>query len=380
MWAKVIRVQPGKGTLKKILEQASSGDVLTLKRGLYLGTFSVPTGITIEGPSDRKAVIRGDEHRILLTAGERIVLKNLTFMGEENVTVGIEAHLHSLRIESCTFMKLHQAVVLRGSPLCDIICCHFDRIGISLRALDRSSPTVWGCCFTGGTFGIWAMNGAPYIRNCLFQDLEKGGVLFTGMALGHVEHCVFVRMKGPAVFVKDSDLDPRIQNNIFHKTRIAVGIRNGSPQITNNIVSASKEEPFQMDEGKVFTAEKTFRQNLKVSISRTGKVTIASTPEQEKGAKSPWRPIRSTHRIGFDTAGFQPYSKAALKEAPQARFVSPYVVNSIGEEYACLKMWGIVGKVQSISSTGEFPRDFQSGTKDGKEVKIEFNIHRFFGR
>ena len=77
LWAAEIQVLPGAGTLAEAIAGASSGDVLVLSGGAYLGPVILDRTLTLTGPKD--AVIDGGGKGTVVTiTGDDVVLRGLT--------------------------------------------------------------------------------------------------------------------------------------------------------------------------------------------------------------------------------------------------------------------------------------------------------------
>jgi len=372
-----VRPEPA-DSLEKALAEAKEGDVLLLAAGVYRGSFSVGTGITLKGAGDRESEVRGTDYATFELAGERIRIQNLAVTGGTNTRRAVSGHFCSVRIENCRFDGIAEAVALRGCPLSDVICCTFKNCGIGVRAIGRSSPTVWGCRFEGGNWGVFCMDGTPYVRNCLFHAQRRQGVgLFRTMG-AIVRNNLFLDASQNGVFT-GRGFGGSIRNNIFHACGNAAVA--GENCVTHNILSRIPNPPVQDGAGTPLKDSDQTNQvaDLSIALDEQGRVKIPETPGMAKGIRDAWQARGAAARIGFETPGFQPGSAVHLSSAPPARFTEPYVVNGVAEEYACLAMWEMQPRRQSLTSSDGKHCDEIEAMQGTKTVLLRFDIHRFFG-
>ena len=168
-----IDVAAGDGTLAAALTRAKPGDVLKLAVGEYRGCVIVPEGVTVRGAGPDKTKMTGKGHTLIGIGGARVTLAGIELQVGEDMERGVDSDA-PVRIECCRFVKFPHGVALRGAPLSDVIACEFKECSIGVRAIGKASPTVWGCRFDGGRLGVFDMDGAPYIRNNLFCQLDEG--------------------------------------------------------------------------------------------------------------------------------------------------------------------------------------------------------------
>lgn len=381
--AKEINVRPGKGTLVKALFDAAEGDVLKLKPGKYLGSISVPTGVTILGDEKKGARIIGNVTPAVSLDGQRIVLKHLLVVGSGRVTIGLSGGLHSARVEHCRFEKLKTGVSLMGAPLCDFMGCTFSQCKVAISAQGEASPTIWGCLFMGGEKGVVSSLGAPYIRNCLFAGQLTAVLVANPKCPLSIRNNVFFKCADLAIYAKSDLFGPNIKNNIFHACKRGVVCTTTMGTVSHNVVSAMKADSFGGSDGKPYLDQGSLcnaEEQLKISVTSKGTVKMSDSIALLKGVHDPWEPKGTAKRIGFDRKSFQPGHLGQLKEAPPARFTSPYVVNGICEEYLCLRMWGFTrSDRQAVGKENGKQIDFLYVMENGKLVAKRFDIHRFFG-
>ncbi|HNS00033.1 MAG TPA: right-handed parallel beta-helix repeat-containing protein [Planctomycetota bacterium] len=379
-FAKEIPVSPGKDTLVKALKGAGKGDVVVLKDGTYSGSFSITSGVTIQGAPSMKSIITGSLETAISLAGEEVVIRNLVVIGNKKTRIGLKAGLHSLRIEGCRFENLSKGIIFEGSPLCDVVCSSFIDCETGIECSRKTAPTVWGCLFMRGKLGIACDASAPYIRNSLFcaqatcvraVNLEEGP---------RIRHSVFVRSSGPAIDLSGRIMNLAVRNNILHECARTAADSKGAEGFSHNILSPGKTRAGAARDDTIVAGQRAnIVEKLSITVQKDGAITVAESPAMAKGIGEPWQPKGTAGRIGFDAPAFKPGKLEHLKAAPPPRWTEPYVANSVNEEYQCLAMWGLTSRGQRLISKEEKHMDVLVTNRAEKEPEITFDVSRFYG-
>jgi hypothetical protein len=168
-----IPVAPGNGTIAAAALGAKDGDVLMLQAGVYDGAVTLPAGVTLRGAGAGETVLMPVPGMVVRCDGPRVVVQDLTIRGDDTTIRGINTD-SAVRVERVRFEGVREAVALMAAPLSDVVACEFIDCEIGVRAIAEASPTVYGCVFSGGNIGVFAMGGAPFVRNNLFVGCNEG--------------------------------------------------------------------------------------------------------------------------------------------------------------------------------------------------------------
>lgn len=272
------------------------------------------------------------------------------------------------------------------APLSDVIACEFIDCGIGVRAIAEASPTVMGCGFRGGRIGVFALGGAPFIRNNAFVEVEEGvrvvarssnpPILRNNIFLGCTKAGVVVSMEPEGVFV------PVVRNSIFADSPAAIVIppvdQPGS--IGFGIIHAVAPPPIKDEKGNA---------SLDAAAARFQTVDPQATvsPEFEirfkdrdvvagKGLRPAAAPPGAACDLGPTLV--QLGVKATIPEdAAPVRWSSPqFVANSVAEQYQAMAMLDFRSVKQAVQKDAGGRKDVHTSAAGSV---ISFDISRFFG-
>jgi hypothetical protein len=381
-----IKVTPGAGALVAALAKAKAGDVIKVGAGEYPESVRVPGSVTIEGAGADRTTLVGTDYAVIDCTGAHTRIVGLTIRGGEKTVRGVNAE-RPLRLERCRFLAVNQAVGLMAAPLSDIVACEFIDCGVGVRAI-LASPTVWGCAFKGGTVGIVSIEGAPYVRNNLFQGMKKGlgmdpgktepAIIRNNLFIGCEEAAVVLRggrerLSAPsmrnmvvvhcgAAVIAPKDLVSRVSHAVLHRVR-GSAFRDPEGMETLRIGEAAIQEG---DAG--ITVENEFR----ITVSNGAVV-------EARGVRLPAEPKGTRGIIGLDQEWRQ-VGVSTPTGLPPIRFAGmPFIANSVHEEYQYLEVLGRrKGGTQALLSENGIMVD-RLQLEDGREpAELIFDVSRFY--
>lgn len=382
--AEEIVVAPGEGTLAAAAEQAGGGGVLALQAGRYLGSVQLPGGVMLRGAGCDQSILVPDDPVAINCLGPGIIISGITIEGTESTRRGINTQ-YSVRIERCRFVGIPEAVALMGAPLSDIIACTFEDCRIGVRAIADASPTVWGCRFEGGTMGIFAMGGAPYIQSNLFRGTETAVRLLIGDGSGFpiVRANTFDRPKiGIEASARDRAIfGPSIRNNVFIGAPIVIA-ESIARSVSHNVVHDVEGSPVRDEGGRAVIDPEEHRiidADPGLVVTDSGEIRFERR-QVLHGAGIGDRRDAPPADIGPDEAWSMPGCGApAGTQLPPVRFGEAKIANSVAEQYQFLQMQRLRLVEQGLTHRNETPFDIMT-VRDaaGEEQTLEFDISRFF--
>lgn len=382
-----INVPPGDGTLAAAFVDAKAGDVIHLAAGDYRGSADVPAGVTLVGCGADETVLIGTGQTLLRVAGEKVTIRGLELRGCHQTENGVSC-MAAVRIERCRFTHLAHGVAVVGTPLVDVVACEFQDCRIGVRAAGKSSPTVWGCRFSGGV-GVFAMDGGPYICENLFYEMDEG-VRIASDDRPVLRNNVFWRCKSHGVLVtrrSDSGAGrPAIRNCIFVACGDAVmGGRTSLSDLSDSIVYACGDVPIRVDsrEPAFDLAERRIRvADPELRLGRDGTLTMTSAGfVTGQGIRTFSEPRGTKADIGLSKRcmrpGCVPLDPAVL---PPVRFAAePLIVNSVSEEHLLLDHAGCTLDSQELIAMNGHHVDVFHTTCGSQQVEWRFDVDRFYG-
>ena len=383
-----IEAAPGKGTISAALAKAKRGDTVKLAAGEYQDELKIPAGVSVVGAGLDKTKLTGTGHALVQVAGANVTITGIELRPGETLERGVNSD-SAVRVERCRFVKFPHGIALMGAPLSDIIACEFKDCDIGVRAIGKASPTVWGCRFEGGRLGVLAMDGAPYIRNNLFHNLDEG------MRLGSeempiVRNNVFWKCRAHGVLVmtagKMAIMEPSIRNNIFAECGDAVsGPADCMSGLSHALVFRSGDPPVHIEgEGAAFdlAAKHIGSADPGLKLDDDGTLIVKNADATRgKGVRLSDQAPGEKGDIGLTEGWNMPGCRLpAGVKLPPVRFSGPiFVANGVAEEYVYLASKGCKMEKQATGTTEGRQLDILSVTCDGKKRTWKFDIDRFFG-
>lgn len=371
-----IPVPPGEGTLDQAARSAAAGDILILQAGEYRGGAQLPAGVTLRGAGADKTTIHAGERFTLECLGPEVTIADVRLIGNADSLRAIGSDM-SVRVEGCHIEGFQQGVALRQAPLSDIVNCTFSQCGIAVRAIGEACPTVWGCHFIGGTIGIFAMDGAPYVRHNLFEGVETGMLIITEHS-PIVRNNVFLDCTKAGIEVRaleNAFLGPSTRNNVFQGCGVALVCPSSLLTcVSHNLVHDSGNPPMRDDRGAALPEPaSTLTIDPGISVEDHTLSVAAADALAGKGIRLNSEPDDAVGDIGLahgDVVG-----PARQSPMPPVRFrrEAP-IANAVREEYQALAMW-------RVRSGGQSLQQGPGGYQDVFSVRggdIAFDISRFF--
>jgi len=394
--AEEISVEPGKGTLSAALAEAEPGDLVLLAAGDYFDAASVPEGVQVRGAGagETRLILEGDGSAVGLTiTGPDSTVADMTIVGRLSAT---QRGIHSrdpVRIERIRFTNLRAGVHLEVAPLTDVIACHFEDCQIGVYADLAASPTVWGCRFQRCQIGVFAVEGGPYVRNCLFHDSLVGVQLFAGAAksMAIFRNNIFYQVtRNPFELKSRQPLpeSPSIRNTVVVKCD---SFGNGTLQLfertSHGLIAQTREPLFRKSsEGEInilYGDRGMFGAVNPYQILEDGRVVNGNRPlTRRRGIRAGSDAPKSKGDVGIESGWLHSGVNAGLDEPqPPVRFEPPvYVSNNELEERAMLERWGIsVDEGGRVVNDDERVVDYIGTNADGEAVTIRFDISRYWG-
>ncbi|MEX2217959.1 MAG: right-handed parallel beta-helix repeat-containing protein [Phycisphaerales bacterium] len=374
------KAAPGDGTISAAAAKAKEGDTIVLEAGEYTDSVRLPGGVTLKGAGAGKTILTGKSYAAIYCEGPHVTISGLTIRHAEGVVRGVNTST-PVRVERCRFEKVPEAVALMTAPLSDVVACEFHECGIGVRAIAESAPTVWGCRFTGGRIGVFNMEGAPHIRNNVFDGVETGVRLVVGenadgaIIRSNVSH----RCRNAAIEAEsraEPIFGPSIRNNIAVGCGTAVIAPAGlARRITHNLAHECGEAPFRDKAGKTLESENA-RDDPKLAFTPEGDVAIGA--QEVTAGKGLGAAKGEAADIGPEK-GWGRFGCAAAAELPPVRFGETKIANSVREEYQYLGVLGARMSGQSLQQKDGKAYDVMEATgADGKPLEVRFDISRFF--
>jgi hypothetical protein len=384
-YAADIAVQPGNATISTAAANANVGDTLVLSEGEYHDAVNLPAGVALRGLNADKTILIATGSAAISTQGSECRIEGIGVRGAETTIRGVNAS-EPVYVARCRFSGIKEAVALRGAPLSDVVYCEFIDCGIGVRAIGRASPTVWGCLFTGGTTGVFNMEGNAYVRNNVFINVDVGVRLVTDEQ-PIIRNNVFMDCRKAALESKARKsivLGPSIRNNLLIGAgSVIVALREGASQISHCAVHDVTAPVIRTEAGDPIVVDASIiEQDPQVSISPEGVVAIGNEAvlkgkgirlnTEAKGTKATIGLSPGLTRVGC--------TPAEGVEVPGPRFATkPFVANAVQEEY----VWMGMNQMQ-LKSQGAFMQngkhiDTLTVQRQGQESTVEFDTDRFFG-
>jgi hypothetical protein len=383
-----IVVEPGTGTISAAVSRAKDGDILSLRAGEYQDSARVATELTIVGAGVGQTRWTASEYAAITVAGPNVRIVGIEFRPGEQTERGIHSE-QPVRVETCRFVGYTHAISLLGAPLCDVVACEFIDCNIGIRAIGTASPTVWACVFKGGRQGMFLMDGAAYVRNSLFCNLEEGlRVLSADQPI--IRNNIFCRCKATGVLVmRRGDvaiLTPSIRNNVFESCGTAIrGPEDWLSSVGHCAVHDSGTPPIAVEpKGTPFNiaAHHVVTGDPELTLKEDGTVIIGNAALLHgRGIRLPHEPPGTPADIGlardWDKPGCQPPTAVKL---PEVRFDGPvFVANAVAEEYVAVKLWGCKAKQQTTRMEAGRRIDVLTVECAGRTEERKFDVTRFFG-
>ncbi len=380
-----IRAAPGKGTISEVAAKATAGDVILLESGEYEDAFTLGAGVTLRGAGAEMTILRSSERVVVRASGPRVTVCDLTIRGDGETLRAVDAS-GPVRVERVRIVEVKEAIALMGAPLSDIVACEFVDCGIGVRAIAEASPTVYGCVFSRGRMGVFAMGGAPYVENNAFVDLEEGvRAVPKGTNQAMIRNNLFLRCAKSGVVVamgQDALSVPMIRNSIFQDCPVAIITpKSDIPALIKCAVLHNVPEPAVRDEkGEAsleLAAHGFAKEDPGLTFGKDFSVTI--THQQVvvgKGVRRASEPQDVVSNLG-PTLSKLGVSAPVPEGAMMVRWNHPkFIANSVSEEYQAMRVLGLRSSKQATMSTPNGQQDIHTGA-DG--ATFSFDISRFYG-
>jgi hypothetical protein len=255
-----------------------------------------------------------------------------------------------------------------------------------VRAVDEASPTIWGCEFRGGTHGIIAENGGPYIRNNFLHGMETAITLNTRHSHTMiVRNNVLTNCTSAGIELNRSALQSpfaSIRNNIIAHCPVAV---RGAADLMKGVTHCAVDQCQQIsDPAGAMNAQTQHlvTEELELTVSENGALRIGNAQVLKGRGMRLASESRGTQAdIGFtsgiDQPGCEPGENATT---PPVRFESePYIANATCEEHQYIVLKGLRVLEQSLYYHGEQRYDGIQVNIGGRPREIRFNVDRFYG-
>ena len=379
-----IKVSPGKGTISAAVIEASAGDTLVLEAGRYEDSVDLPEGVTLRGAGPDKTIFISTGYTAVNCRGNNVTISGIEFQSGEETTIGINTS-GPVRVERCRFVDFDEAIALVQSPLSDVVHCEFRDCGVGVRAIAEACPTIWGCIFEGGRMGIFVSEGAPYIRNNIFRDLDEGirVVQGRGSMTAIIRNNLFIECEqsGIQVVSNQAFFSPSVRNCYFQECGSAVIAEAKMFSTVSHCAFKDVTDPaFRNAEGlSEGDSAKLFKADDDVELTSDWVIIKGGLPAfSDAGIRLCDEAEGTKGRIGLTLEGKAlGCSPAKEVELPPVRFVGPvYIANAVSEEYQYMRLMRIPRGQQSLTMKNGRAFDVHSAA-GGKETA--FDISRFFG-
>ena len=269
VWAADVHVPPGEGTLATAIAEASSGDVLLLSGGAYLGPVTIDRPLTLKG--DGTATIDGlGKGTVITVAASDVVLTGLQVAGSGNdnqaIDSGIklvkgadrarvEANILTENMHGIDVHGAHDAMV-RDNVIEGRRNHRMNERGNGIYVWNAPGTVVEGNTIRWGRDGIFSNTSRKGVyKNNLFRDLrfavhymytndsEVSGNISIGNHLG------FAIMFSDRVVVKDNlslgDREHGVMLNFANDTDVAGNLVRGGTKKCLFIYNAHKNLIFR---------------------------------------------------------------------------------------------------------------------------------------
>lgn len=378
-----IVVEPGPGAIGAALANAGPGDVVEVRAGEYQESVRIPEGVTLRGAGADVTTLIGTDFAAIHVGGPGVVISGLTIRGGEETVRGVDSDL-PVRIERCRFVGLREAVGLRVAPLSDVLACEFEDCQIGVRAIGEASPTVWGCIFRGGSIGVFAMQGGPYIRNNLFDGVEQGlRLVLRSPNTMIVRNNVFRDCKIAGIMILGSEnelLGLSIRNSIFDGCGIAMqGHESDFKSVSHAIVRGIEAPAFRLNSGGApvdMDMSSIFEVDPGLEVKDGYRIIIAHPQHtKDKGLRHPIQTRDALGEIGVEEA-WVTLGVRSEAELPPARFGGERLIsNVITEQYQYLRLLGTMPRQRHMSYQDGVPLDTHL-LPDGRSLVFDISRHR----
>lgn len=382
--AEDIAVAPGKGTISAAALRSKAGDVLTLAAGTYEDAVTLPADVTLRGAGADLTILVPTDRVAIQCAGPRITLQAFAIAGNDTFrAVNTDS---AVRLAQVRITKAQEAVALMGAPLSDVIACEFIDCGVAVRAIAESSPTIYGCVFSGCDIGVLSVRGAPYVRNNLFMDCKEGVRIALGGSGNNpiLRNNTFKSCTAAGVTIlasKETGIAPFIRNSVFVYCAAAITCEpfGYSAPICDAAVQNAGDPPVRGAAGAAsldLAASRFVIADCGLTVTPEFEITLNAAVVQGKGIRMPQAPATARGDLGPEgISRFGTKLEVPEGHAP-VRWLEPvFIANCVGEEYAAMRMLGRRGGSQSLRQGPSGPQDVFSG--GGAETR--FDISRFFG-
>ncbi len=394
--AEEITVEPGEGTLSAALAQAQPGDLVTLEAGDFFDAVSVPAGIQVRGAGadQTRLILAGDGSAIgLFIDGPGSSIGDLSVVGRLSASQRGLLSEHPVRIERARFSNLRVGVHLEVAPLSDVIACEFIDCRTGVQADITSSPTIWGCHFKRCQIGVFAAEGGPYIRNCLFQQSLIGIQHFVGAekSMGIFRNNMFHQVsRNPMELQSRQPLPeaPSIRNTVVHHSG---SFGNGTYQLfertSHGLIWKCPEPLFRKSsEGEInilYSDRGMFVGIANIQVMDDGRVIVGNRALlARRGIRAGCDAPTAKGDVGIESGWRATGVNAGLnKPQPPVRFEEPVLVsNNELEERAHLERLGIsVDEGGRVVDDDARTVDYVGTDANGEPVTITFDISRYWG-
>ncbi|MBL7560856.1 polysaccharide lyase 6 family protein [Olleya sp. YSTF-M6] len=254
-----IGVDPGVGTLRKVISKAGNGDVISLKPGIYYldKQIKIKSNLKINGSPDGKTIIMASSklekplsYLLRVSAGITVSITNITFDGSNKTPVKyaivspdkMESDLYNLTIDTCVFKNFKNdsgGAIIKGysGTRAELMLIKNSRFEDSFRGINLSYEKNQGqfnannLIIENTIFNNIEEFAINYKRSIIDSNIEGGNLM--------IDHCVFNKVsnkeKGSIIKVKGIH-QVTIQNTVFDNSfliKIPVALEGSSNNIYN---------------------------------------------------------------------------------------------------------------------------------------------------